>query len=71
MFEWVECYGGPADGEVVPVDPADPLPEFPYMTVDMVTYFYQLRGTSDGRLRFFFAPMPVDATWTPVEVRGS
>lgn len=53
MFDWVECFGGPADGETIPVDPTDPLSAFPYQTLDESVHWYHLRQNADGTLRFF------------------
>jgi hypothetical protein len=68
MFTWVECYGGPADGETVPVDPMDPLPEFPYMTVDLEVHHYHLRSNEEGHLRFFYERIIPTPGWQPVSL---
>lgn len=68
MFEWIDCFGGPADGETVPVDPVDPLPDFPYMTIDQEVHYYNLRQHTDGRLRFFYNNVVQLAGWQPYAV---
>jgi hypothetical protein len=67
MFDWVECYGGPADGETVPVDPMDPLPEFPYQTTDQVVHWYRLRISDTGQLRFYLVGFTDQPGWAVVQ----
>jgi hypothetical protein len=69
MFQWIECFGGPADGEEVPIDPQDPPPTLPYINVDQQVYYYELRCHADGRLRLFYASIVSTPGWEPVRVQ--
>jgi len=64
LFHWVECYGGPADGETIPVDPKDPLPTFPYASMDHSVTWYRLQQNAAGDLRFCMMGMLPDDRWT-------
>jgi hypothetical protein len=62
MFEEVECYGGPACGEKIAVDPLDPPPKVPRKH-DGVTTWYRLRTIIRGgetRFRYDDCSLPED-----------
>ena len=64
-FVWVECFGGPGDGDTVPTDAEDPLPTFPYLSGQEL-YWYELRiRAEDSTMRYFPKGMVEWADWTP------
>jgi len=65
MMRWVDCFGGPADGEQVPMYPDDPLPSFPYLVIDGATYTYYLYENGAGDFRYVLSGALVEPPWLP------
>jgi hypothetical protein len=64
--EWVEFYGGPADGERFPVFHSDLPPDMPFTTFRADDgnalpkpdiYWYELRQNESGHLKFILTGM--------------
>lgn len=60
---WVECYAGPADGERVPIDPDDPMPNFPYLMQNEELHWYQLWHDGGTRYRYVLLDAVLDGPW--------
>lgn len=66
---WAECYGGPADGERVPIPVNDPVPHYPHLYEEELTW-YQLYRHPEGRFRYALLDMPMPLPWKPVTPYG-
>lgn len=66
VLTWAEFYGGPADGESVPIDLEGPhFTEMPYLTSDGREYGYVLYHNGDNIYRYVLRGYAVSSPWIP------
>lgn len=63
QMTWVDCFAGPADGEKIPIYEDDPMPSFPYLTLDGNTYTYHLYEDGKGNFRYVLVGAHVEPPW--------
>lgn len=66
LLYWAECWAGPADGELVPVNTEEPMADFPYLQTDGAVAWYTLYRTPGDTYRFVLVGAAVPTAWTPL-----
>lgn len=61
---WAKMYGGPADGERVPIILGEPIKHCPYLLPDYEElYWYTLYRTPQGHYCYVLTGMTVNPAW--------